>query len=58
MKNSQWYSLIGLCLYTVEELPVDTSYGSTFAPTDLILPRDPEKADMKIVESAAKDVRM
>jgi len=39
-----------------EELPVDASYGSSFTSPDVIPPRDPEKADMRIVESAAKDV--
>ena len=35
---------------------MDASYGISFAPVDIIPPRDPEKADMRIVESAAKDV--
>ena len=48
-----------LYYHTVEELPVDASYGSSFSPSDFVPPpRDPEKADMRIVESAAKDVSM
>ena len=35
---------------------MDASYGSSFAPADIIPPRDPEKADIRIVELAAKDV--